>query len=161
MALADIRAAIKAKWLTVTGIGQVHDYERYATRSADFLALYKTGTPPNERISGGFFYREATAERDLGLGEVRRIHRWRMTYFLGLEDADATGKLIDDLVEETAEVFRADLTLGGLVLHLKDMAEPAGPVGIQVERIEPVRFQDVLCHRAALALLTETTAPNV
>jgi len=40
--LATIRAAIVAKLNTVAGIGQVHNYERFARAEKDFRALYET-----------------------------------------------------------------------------------------------------------------------
>ncbi|MEW6332459.1 MAG: hypothetical protein AB1560_13460 [Pseudomonadota bacterium] len=159
--VAQIRTKIKDKLAAVIGIGQVHDYERYKKTDADFQALYKTDVGGGAfRILGWNFYREATSESDLNNGEVRRIHAWRITGFMGIDDADATGKTFDDLVETVATAFRADRTLGGTVLDIKDMDQPFGESGIQVEAIEPVMFAGVLCHRARLRLLTETTEPS-
>jgi hypothetical protein len=157
--LAQIRAAIKAKLEAVANIGQVHDYERFAAREADFQALYKDAT--DGRIRGWNFYRVSTPERDLDIGEVRRLHTWRLTGFLSLDDADATGKSFDDLVESIATAFRTDRTLGGLIIDMKDMDNEFGPSGVQTDSIEPVMFVGVLCHRAQLTLVTETTEPNV
>jgi hypothetical protein len=157
--VAQIRAAILAKLQAVANIGKVHDYERFAAREADMQALYKDAT--DGRIRGWNFYRTATAERDLDLGEVRRLHEWRFSGFLSLDDADATGKSFDDLVEAIATAFRTDRTLGGLVIDVKDMDNETGPSGIQIESIEPVMFAGVLCHRAQLSLVTETTEPNL
>lgn len=157
--LAQIRAAILAKLQGVTGIGQVHDYERFAAREADFHALYKeTATV---RINGWNFFRESTREADLNNGEVRRLHTFRLTGFRSLDDADATGKSFDDLVEAIAQAFRADRTLGGLIEDVKNLDEEFGESGIQVDAIEPVMFAGVLCHRARLRLVTETTEASV
>lgn len=155
MSLTAIRVAIKAKLQGVTGVGQVHEYERYAKTNSELRALYATGT----RLHGWHFYREATAEEDLNNGEVRRLHRWKLRGFLSLDDADTTGVLFDDLVEAIATAFRTDPTLGGMVLANKDLDQELGPSGIQVESIVPVMFADVLCHRAELSLTTETTEP--
>lgn len=156
--VAQIRAAIKAKLAAVTGIGQVHDYERFAKTEREFQDLYKDAT--SGRVKGWNFYRAATAERDLDVGEVRRLHEWRITGFMGLDDLDASGKLLDDLVELIATAFRTDRTLGGLTIDIKDMDNEFGPSGVQVDGIEPVMFAGVLCHRAQLTLVTETTEPN-
>jgi hypothetical protein len=155
MSLATIRTAIKNKLLSVGGIGKVYDYERFAVREKDFQDLYKDVT--SGRILGWNFYRESTIEEDLNNAEVRRLHSWRMTGFEGLDDADATGKAFDDLVESVATAFRNDPTLTGAVIANKDLNQEFGPSGIQVEGIEPVMFAGVLCHRARLRLITETT----
>lgn len=157
--VAQIRAAIKAKLAAVNGIGQVHDYERFAKTEKEFQDLYKDVT--DNRIRGWNFYRTSTAERDLDLGEVRRLHTWRVSGYMSLDDLDASGKLFDDLIELIVIAFRTDRTLGGLVIDSKDMESEFGASGVQVEAIEPVMFAGVLCHRAQLALLTETTEPNI
>lgn len=156
--VAQIREKIRLKLVGVTGIGQVHDYERFSARDADFQALYKDGA--TNRIKGWNFYREATRELDLDNGEVRRVHTWRIAGFMSFDDADASGKIFDDLVEAVATAFRTDRTLGGTVEDIKDMDQEKGESGIQVDAIEPVMFAGVLCHRARLRLITDTTEPN-
>lgn len=155
MSLATIRAAIEAKLSGVSGIGTVHDYERFARTNGELATLYASGG----RLHGWNFYREATAEEDLDNGEVRRLHRWKIRGFLSLDDADQTGILFDDLVDAIATAFRLDPTLGGACLANKNLDQEFGPSGIQVESITPVMFANVLCHRAELVLITETTEP--
>ena len=154
--LETITAAIKAKLETVVGVGVVHDYERYAVRESQFRELFKSG---NE-ILGGFFYRETTQELDGDTGEVRVIHSWKFFWFKGLEDKSATSKAFQALIETIRAAFRIDPTLGGVIEDNKNMAQTFGPVGLQVDAIETVNFVDVLCHRARLSLLTETTEPK-
>jgi len=152
---AEIRAAILAKLQGVNGIGQVHDYERYGKRDSDMYALYKDDA--KGRLLGWNFYRESTAELEQDIGEVRRLFTWRINGFMSLDDADATGNLFQALIEDIASAFRADPTLGGVIDDNKDMSQEFGPVGLQVDAIEPVMFAGVLCHRARLRLITETT----
>lgn len=156
--VADIREKIRLKLAAVASIGKVHDYERYSARDADFVTLYKDVT--SGRIRGWNFYREATREVDLDNGQVRRLHTWRITGFMSIDDADATGKIFDDLVEAVATAFRTDRTLGGTVDDIKDMNQQDGESGIQVDAIEPVMFAGVLCHRARGRLITDTTESN-
>lgn len=153
--VAQIRAAILAKLQGVTGIGKVHDYERFAANEKDFQTLYLDAA--TTRINGWNFYRVSTREMDIGIGEVRRLHAWRFTGYRGLDDADATGKSFDNLAESIATAFRADRTLGGLIDDNKDLSAAEGESGIQIDGIEPALFAGVLCHRAQLSLLTETT----
>lgn len=155
MSLTAIRAAIKAKLQGVSEIGQVHDYERFARSEAEFKTLYAATVGGVQRIRGWFLYRESTTRRDSDLGASRRLHAWRIVGFLSLDDADATGKTIDTLVESIDSAFAADRTLGGACLECKDLDRGDGPAGIQVERIDIVMFLSTLCHRAQLRLITE------
>ena len=68
--VAQVRAAILAKLQGVTGIGKAHDYERFSRTEKEFQDLYKDTA--DNRIRGWNFYREATSERDLDNGSVRR-----------------------------------------------------------------------------------------
>ena len=154
--LATIRAAIKNKMLTVPDIGVVHDYERYAKRESEFRTLFEL----NGEILGWFFYRDNTAELDGDTGEVRRLHEWQFFGFKGLSDNNASAKSFQDLVEVLASAFRADPTLGGVIEENKNTDQAFGPVGLQIDAIETVMFASVLCHRARLRLVTETTEPK-
>lgn len=154
MSLATIRAAIKAKLDSVSGIGRVHDYERFAKDASGLLTLYKDSS--DGRIRGWWFDRFSTRELDRDTGTVRRIHTWRITGYLGLDDADATGRALQDLVEAIATAVRADRTLGGTVLDIRDMTTDDAPAGVQVDSIDAVMLAGALCHRAVLRLTTET-----
>lgn len=154
--LDAIRAAILATLRTVDGIGRVHDYERFAKEASKFLALYQDD---DRAIRGGWFDRLSTAERDLEIGTVRRIHTWRIVLYLGLADADASAKALQAVIEAVATAFRTDRTLAGTVLDIRDMTVDDAPAGIQVDAVEPVMLAGVLSHRATLRLTTETTEP--
>lgn len=155
--LDAIRAAIKARLEAVPGIGRVHDYERFAKEQAGFLALYKD--PSDGRIRGLWFDRASTREVDLDIATVRRIHNWRLVVYLSLDDADATAKALQTLIEAITAAFRTGRTLGGTVLDVRDMTLDDAPSGIQVDAVESVLLAGVLCHRATLRLTTETTEP--
>lgn len=154
--LAAIRAQIKARLQAVPSIGVVHDYERFATTKEAMVDLYETTIGTVKQIRGWWFDRRTTAERDIDLGHVRRLHQWQIVGYLALADASATGKTLQDLVEAIADEFRDQRTLGGTVIDTRDMSLDDAPAGIQVDSIEPVMFAGVLCHRATLRLITET-----
>ncbi len=156
--LETIRAAIKTKLESVTNIVNVHDYERYANRDSEFKALFYDA--PNKIISGWWFDRLNTAELDGDTGEVRIIHTWQFYGYRSFDDANASAKAFQNKVEAITKTFRADPTLGGVIDDNKNMAQQFGPVGIQVDGIEPVMFFKYLCHRARLTLITETTEPK-
>lgn len=151
--LAEIRAAIMGKLASVSGVGRTHDYERFAQDLSGLIAHYQDG----DRIRGWALQRVSTREVDYDIAEVRRLHTWRITGYLSLDDADATEKALDDTVEAICAAFRADRTLGGVVLDCKDLEDDRGPSGIQVDQMGPIMFAKVLCHRAQLRLVTETT----
>lgn len=153
MSVAAIRTAIKNTLAGVAGVGVVNEYERYARGVTDLLAMYVVG----DEIKGWNIQRISTAELDLDIGQRRLLHTWRITGYQSWIDASQSALVFDALVESVADTFRADPTLGGVVLGMQDMDSGFGPAGIQVESIEPVMFAERLCHRAQLRLLTETT----
>lgn len=153
--LNTIRAAIKATMESVSGIVNVHDYERFASRDNEFRQLFYDA--PNDLINGWWFDRIRTAELDSDIGEVRRIHTWQILGFRSLDDSTGSAKTFQAKVEELATAFRADPTLGGVIDDNKNMDQSFGPVGLQIDNIEPVMFFKYLCHRARMTLVTETT----
>lgn len=146
----QIRAAIKAKIETVANVGVVHDYERFASEAAKFRALYLTGTAPNQRILGWHVRRVATREQYIAVSRWVVDHDWQIRGFMGIDDADATEKTFDALIESIRTAFRDDETLGALVAAcLKDETEV-----ISVLDSGPVMLAGTLCHAARLALTT-------
>jgi len=149
------RDAIQSMLSGINGIGIVHNYERYAKREADFQAFYKDTT--NNRILGWNFSRVSTAELDLDNGGVRRVYTWRIRGFMSIDDADASERTFQELIETICSTFRTNPTLGLQDTETKNLAQEDGPAGIQVDAVEPVMFAGVLCHRATLTLVTEST----
>lgn len=153
--LATIRAAIKAKLLTVANIGQVHDYERFAATQTAFLALYQTGVAPNARILGWWFDLASERRIEVETGLLRVVRTWQFVGFCGLEDADATAKIIQDLAQAIVIAFCADRQLGGTVIDQRDLDANNATVGPQFEGAQLVMFAGASCHRATLRLTTE------
>ena len=152
---ALVRAAIKAKLLTVANIGQVHGFERYAKTEKAMRDFYYDVA--QTRIIGWNISRVRFARTELDVGELRRVDFWRITGFMGLEDADSTELLMDSLVEDIATAFKSDPTLGGNVDMILDGGNPRNGYGIQADDMGPVMFAGHLCHRARLSLVTDTT----
>jgi hypothetical protein len=75
--------------------------------------------------------------------QTERRHTFVLRGYYALEDAAASEKTFQDLVESIEATFRGNDTLN-------DSAELVGP--LQVERVEPVLFAGVLCHFAELSL---------
>lgn len=150
----QISAAIKAKIETVSQVGPVHEYLRYAKNAGDLATLFKNTA--TSRLNGHLFYRESTREVEYDTGMIRRLDLWRVLSFMAFDDADASAKLLQTQLESIKTAFRSDRTLGGLVTDVKDMTERFGRVGLQVELVEPWIFAGVLCLRARSALMTES-----
>jgi len=147
----DIRNAIVATMESVTGIGRVHSYQRFASRNSDLSALYEHADTNGARLHGWHLRRLRTSERPGGDGCRRNIqHRWELRGFLSLDDADATEIWMDQIIERLRDAFRADDTLGGLI----DSCIVGQEAGLQLLESTPVMFAGVLCHSARLGLTT-------
>lgn len=150
---ADIRAAIAAVIQSVDETMAVHEYERYTKNASDLIAMYKSGDPDNARLHGWHVRRVGTRERAESIGRWSIWHNWRLRGFMALDDADESEKLFDAEIEAIRDAFRADATLGGLVV---DCISPDGEMtGAQVLASQPVLFAGVLSHSADLQLWTQ------
>lgn len=150
--LMQIRTAIVATLNTVTNIGQVSSYERYAKQSADMLDFYRTPDTAGgaDKILGWHVRRVATREISPDVGRYVVDHDWQARGFMSLADAEASELAFDALIEAVRDAFRADDTLGGVVdtMILDERA------GVQVTESVPVMFAGVLCHSARLTFTT-------
>lgn len=147
----QIRGAIKTKIQTVPNIGIVHDYERFAAEQAKFRTLYLSGVAPNQRIQGWHVRRVATRETYIALSRWVVRHEWRIRGFMAIDDADATEKLFDTLIEAIRDAFRAAPTLTAEPDY-SEVVTDEERAGVQVADSGPVMFAGVLCHAARLEL---------
>lgn len=149
--VAQIREAIKVKAAAVADAGTINDYERYLKDASKLAALYVSGS----RLSGGFIALRGTERLSPGIGRYVVTHRWELRFFRSLDDADATEKTFDTMLEAQAAAFQADENLGGLVSSIVLGEDGAsGPAGLQIREKVPVLFCGVLCHSARGELFT-------
>ena len=149
--LAEIRAAIVAELNAIAAIGVVHDYERYAAREGDFRTLYLYDLGAGEKqIRGWYVRRLSTVETSAALGRFEETHQWLIRGFMAIDDASASEKTFDDLIEAIRARFRANESLGGLIASV---VAPGGK-GVDLVESQPVLFGGVLCHSARLQLAT-------
>ena len=148
VALADIRAAIVAKLEGVANIGAVNDYERYTVDLKDFKAFFVS----SGKVRGWTIRRISKRVISPALGEVKVTNHWRIAGYFSFEDAKASEKTFDDLVEAVMAAFLADETLGGVVGATVD--DDDGTAALQLDDSGPVMFAGVLCHSARLTLKT-------
>ena len=139
MSLSGIRDAIKTILEGVSGIGEVHDYERYHTDAAKLRALHVT----SGRLHSWTITRTRTQAEYRTNVQTERRHTFVLRGYYALDDVNASEKTFQTLVESIEAAFRSNDTLSG-------SCELAGP--LQVERVEPVLFAGVLCHFAELSL---------
>lgn len=156
--LAEIRAAIVAKFEAVPNIGIVHPYERYAKSENDFRTLYVSTIGAVQLIRGWYVRRLATRELSAMVGVSMRITSWRIVGYHGLDDVAESELVFDTLIEAVCDAFRTDPTLGGIVADSCDLTagSESKPQGIQVEDFTQVLLAQKLCHRAQLMLTTSS-----
>jgi hypothetical protein len=138
--LSDLRARLATVMAGVAGIGQVHDYFRRAQHEAEIQALFQSSgrlhvwfvtlgddTPYTERRKGGVCS-EATV-------------RYALHGYFALEDADASEKEFEVVLQAVLTALRSDPYLG-----LSDVVIEAAPPAVSV--LGHAKFADVLCHYA-------------
>ena len=150
MSLATVRAAIVAKLTAISGIGRVHNYERFATTNSAFAELYASAG----KILGWHVRRVSDETRFLSFGLREVATNWEILGYASLSDADATEIALDTLVESIRAAFLADDTLGGAVVTITT----PNAAGVQLADSGPVMFAGVLCHSVRLTLRTVSTA---
>jgi hypothetical protein len=151
MSVPAIRAAIVAKVSAVANIGAVFDYQRYEPRADALASLYRVNIGGQDQIRGWWLSRVSTEERSPALGRWQTVHTWRLRGYMSLDDATASEKTFDALIESLRTAFRTDDTLGGVVAST---VMDDGTAGLQLTEQVPVLFAGVLCHSADMRLLT-------
>lgn len=150
--LADIRAAIVAELQAIASIGIVHDYERYAKGEGEFRTLYLYDLGGGEKqIRGWYLRRVGTTQTREVMGSHEDVHQWQLRGFMAIDDASASEKAFDDLIEAIRERFRVNDSLSGLIASIYS---PEGK-GVEVAESQPVLFGGVLCHSVKLRFFTQ------
>ena len=143
MSEALIRAEIAGLLGSVTDVGRVYDYERWAADWATFIALFKTRINNVDQIRGWEIGRKAAPAEYNSNNEETTRHQFFIKGYMGVKDSDATGKTFDALIEAIRTKFRFNFRLNGKCEH-------AGPVSIDL--IDTRTFGSVLCHYTELSL---------
>jgi len=150
MSLADIREQIKVVLSGVPGVGVVHDRDRFAADWNRFLNLFKDA---DGRINGCMFSRERRQRVQQTMGETEKAHVFVVRRFMGLNDAEETGIVFDDHLDDLADAFDDDETLGGTCRTINpDWGPMDDAIGLQIEISEIRMVGTVLCHYAECRL---------
>lgn len=107
-----IRAQIKVIMETVSGIGVVYDYERYARSLTDYLTLMMK----NGIVNGWVIHREDTKSRQITmglLGQIERVHTFHITGLHEMDDAAGSEKMFQAILDGIFDAFKANHKLNG------------------------------------------------
>lgn len=140
MSESAIRTQIFNIVSAVPDIGKVYDYERWTVDWGAFINLFKD---PAGKILGWEISRKSFKAEIMVLGGASggSSHVYILRGFLGVKDAVATEKAINELLGSIVEAFRQGRTLNG-----------AGYVDSIEGMIETRTFGGMLCHCAELYL---------
>lgn len=138
---ADIRNAIVAKLAAIAGIGQVHDYERYAVQQSKMKELFEY----NGRILGWVVRRGGLKKAAIADAIFSVRSQWQVRGYMSLDDAAQTEILFDALVDLVQATLANDPTFG--------IASWVPDYELKAE-LEPVMFCGVLCHSAIISFDT-------
>lgn len=146
MALYDVIAALKAQIETIPDIGSVHDYHRMGSSLADAATKYGwTDASGNKRIRGWSLSRRSTETKYTGApaGYGEDVHTIEVRGLMGLNDAEATEKTFQQLIEAVRQKLR---------VSFQPTATSFISDAPRVERVEIRQFGEVLCHYAEIAV---------
>lgn len=133
MSDATMRAVIKARMDAMgTAIGRVHDYERWSNNNTAFLTLFQD--PDTKKIFGWEIIRKTFRVVKTAMHKYKLIHGYVIRGYYGLEDAAATEKAVNALVDQ--------IVLDFALTKLDGTQGEQMPKG----RIETKMFGNVLCH---------------
>lgn len=145
----DIRLKIKEVIERVPNYGIVHEYGRWTADWNKFLALFQD--PISRRILGWEITRRAAPGAYISTIEEEFVAQYRISGYMGIQDADRTDILFNALIDLIREEFRKDMTLGGL---------NQGAQGFSVEIIDERMFGSVLCHHCEIVIPITTYTPS-
>jgi hypothetical protein len=142
MSEANIRAQIKTLIQGVTGIGIVHDYERWSRSLAEFLALMAS----SNKVNGWMIHRQQSTSDWQSNGEILVTHTYKISGIYELDDANASEGSFQILVDGIFTAFKSAITLNGQALRCHP---------IQIENVDVDEFGGRLFHSAQLSLSVE------
>lgn len=147
----DLRAAIVTVLDGVSGIGEVHNRERFVVNPSEYLDMFKASIGGVTQIRAWLVLRErADVVPDTVFGETRRRHLFVLTGLQGFQDSADTYGTLQGLCDSVMAAFDDQTTLGvsGVVVRA------VGPCTLRT--FDAVQFGSVLCHRAEIELPIET-----
>ncbi len=147
MSESAIRGQIYAVIGAIANIGMVYDYERWAADWVAFINFFKTTIGGVDQIRGWEISRRSAAEKKIVIGvnisSHQKTHVFLIRGYMGVNDAAATEKTFNALIEAIGAAFRYNKKLNDTAMD-HDY--------IQAETIGFRMFGGALCHYAELSL---------
>jgi len=156
MSVAAERALILAVLDAVDDVGETHDYKRWSVKWSDFLDQFKATVDSVDQIRGWELtwlgYSGATQE-SMRRDErgIERLSNWRIDGYMSVDDADASAKTFDDLVEDVVDALDASTTINARAVCL--WRTPANAL------VDFRLFGSVLVHHAEITLSLQVRNP--
>jgi hypothetical protein len=149
MSYTAIVADIKSKLMKIPDVGVVHDYARWSNDMAKFIQLFARDLPAGKKeVRGWEITRVAAPEKKRG-NTFFRIHRFQVSGYMGLLDAEATDIAFQELIDTVCSKFRVAEPADGDAAPWFYMDGPdSGKSCVQAETIDTRMFGSVLCHHA-------------
>lgn len=144
MTITTVTTAIKTQLETVSSIGNVYDYQRYANQWDDYLGFFKTTISGSPVIRGWTIALESIPVDDspYDTDPDAPMNLWRYNYtlrgYLGVDDSAASEKTARGLAVDVVKAIRSKREeLASTVLTVSTP---------QVAAIAYQMFGGVLCH---------------
>ncbi len=149
--MTDVRALIVTSLNSISNIGTVHHYQRYAARTKQMADLYSV----NGQLRG-WYVRRLAQKDSLGPGQlVTEDTKWLIRGYLAVDDANASELVFDGLIDQVLTKFRINSVLEDPLATLDPFTTRVeSQSGALLEESQPVLFCDVLCHSAKIILIT-------
>lgn len=113
MSEAAIRAQIKTDLESVSGIGVVHDRQRFSRSWAEWFKLMTS----DGVVNGWTIHRQATPGTRANVAQVEREHSFAIFGVYNLDDENNSEATFQALIESIFAVFRDDPTLNDTALE--------------------------------------------
>ena len=149
MSYQTVLAKVKTYMEAIPSIGNVHDYVRWNKDWPASLTLFKV-TSPTAQLRFWDISRIRTPEISKVDMVNSRQYTFRIRGFMSLNDAAASEKTFQELIEAVCDKFRGKPTLEG-------DAVDSNPV--QVDNVGHAMVGDVLCHMPECTLTIEEDKP--
>ena len=133
MSESVLRTGIKTLLDSITGVGQVHDYERFTTDPVQFLNLFKDAT--TGRIFGWEITRTGADVNRVTAAKFKIKHHFVLKGYYGLQDLAASEKLFNAVIQAV------------LIKLINNQLDDTQGLAIpQISRIDARTFGDHFCH---------------
>jgi hypothetical protein len=149
MSDTTIRTAVYNAVNGVTDVGQVYDYQRWASDYSKLLNLFKTTISNNRVIRGWTVTSEGFTSEAVTLKLNQRVYRVKVRGFFGLDDGNASEKTAANMTETVISAIDAALNSSSADPRIAD-------AGTEWTTFEPRLFGDVLCHYIELTVNVAT-----